>query len=244
MRDDALHFHAQANVGPFLAGGLREGGYHLHRLHVTGFRLEGGDLVLGQAGVAVDVGQHLRRNQPHIDAQLALHRQVRFQAGAILFVDDDDQAGAGEHRRAADLVLEMLEDTQAFLSHARGQAIGIMLANDGPGLAGRARAEKGLLQHHDLAGARRARCQAMLVPMTPPPTMMMSQLTAIEYSILSRKALIKWDNGTTESVGKRFHQAITKVPWLSIRRYCIRILLSFMPILGLQFAIIQGFEWH
>ena len=94
LDDQLFHLDALADVGPLLPGRLGERGHHLHRLDVAGFGLEDRDFVIGQAGVGVDVGQILGGDQPHVDAQLALHGDVGFQAGAVALVDDQHHAGS------------------------------------------------------------------------------------------------------------------------------------------------------
>src|SRR5438034_9228813 len=85
----------------------------------------------------------------HVDAQLALHGEVGVEPGPVAVVDDDDHAGASEYGRAPDHVVELLEDAQALLGHRRGEAVGIVLPDDGTRLATGAGAEERLLQQDD-----------------------------------------------------------------------------------------------
>ena len=55
----------------------------------------------------------------------------------------------------------------------------IVLADDGPRLAAGPGAKVRLFQKTTRPARARARAKAMLVPITPPPTMRMSQVTAI-----------------------------------------------------------------
>src|SRR5439155_11206090 len=112
-----------------------------------------GQLVLGQPGVGVDLGKQLGGNRLHNDTQLALHGDVGLQAGAVALVHDQHHAGVREDRRAADEVVEVLEDAEALPSHGRGQAVGVVLADDGARFAAGAGAEVGLLQEEHPPGA-------------------------------------------------------------------------------------------
>src|SRR5207248_7032524 len=146
-------FDAFADLGPLAAGGVGERGDDLDGLDVAGLALEGGQLVLGQVRPRVDVPQLRGRHRADLDAELLLEGEVGFEAGAVALVDDDDHAGAGEHGRAADDVVEVLEEVQALAGHAHGQGVGVVLADDGPGLAAGAGAEEGPFEEDDPAGA-------------------------------------------------------------------------------------------
>ncbi len=56
-----------------------------------------------------------------------------------------------KYRRPPNEIIEALEGAQTFLRHAGGEHVGIVLADDGAGLAAGAGAQEGFLQQYDLA---------------------------------------------------------------------------------------------
>ncbi len=154
LDDQAAHLDAQADVGPLAAGGLGEGRDDLHRFDVARLRLERGDLVLGQAGVRVDVGQLLGGHRADIDAKLALHaarlasRPARSRSLTTRTMPVCVKTGGPPTRSS-----KCSKTRRLFWAMQRGQAVGVVLANDRPGLAAGAGAEERFFQQHDAAGA-------------------------------------------------------------------------------------------
>src|SRR5262249_45367356 len=138
LGDDAFHLDAQPDVGPFTARRLGVRCDDLYRLDVAGFGLVDGDFIFLEVGIRIDVGEDLGGDGAHVDAEFLLHLDVGVEAGLVLFVDDEDHAGAGEDAWTADDGVELLVDAQAPLGHARGETVGVMLADNSAGFAARA----------------------------------------------------------------------------------------------------------
>ena len=130
-----LDLNALSQLGPVPPRVLRQRRQDLHRVHAAGVRLVGGQLVVGQAGVGVDPRQLLAVDRPHLDAGLALRRQVRLQGGAVSLAHHQHQAAPREDRRGAERFVQVGVEADAVAGHRRSHGDGVVLVQQAGRLA-------------------------------------------------------------------------------------------------------------
>src|SRR5688572_33207265 len=84
--------------------------------------------------------------------------------------------------------------------------------------------------------------QAMLAPMTPPPTIKMSQLTAMWRSSPFGKRLVQRDHRAARAFRQRTNETVSQLPGFAMLGNSLGVLDGSIPILRRHAAIIGDFK--